>query len=96
MGSSNGPHKTHVYAHSIFYDATILPLRPTQTPVRWVPEFLSLGEGLSARNVYLTTHLNLTPRIRMSGANPPCVILALKGGTKNAFNFLIKRQIRVN
>jgi hypothetical protein len=46
-----------------------VPLGPTQSPIQWVPEALSLG--VNRRGVELTTHLHLVPRSRIRGAIPP-------------------------
>ena len=45
-----------------------LPLAPTQSPIQWVP--LGLPSGYSGQGVKLTTHLQLVPGLRMSGAIP--------------------------
>jgi hypothetical protein len=42
-------------------------LGPTQPPVQWVP---GLSRGLIGRDVVLTTHSLLAPRLRMSSAIP--------------------------
>jgi hypothetical protein len=43
-------------------------LRPTQSPIQWVLEVLSLG--LSIWVMKLTTHICLVPRLRIHGATP--------------------------
>jgi hypothetical protein len=53
--------------------ATRPAVGPTQTPVQWVPGFLSLG-AKGGRGVMLTTHALLLPRSRKSGSytsSPP-------------------------
>jgi hypothetical protein len=44
--------------------------RPTQPPIQWVPEALSLGVKRPG-SVKLTTHLHLVPRSKMLSAVPP-------------------------
>jgi hypothetical protein len=50
----------------LFTTTSTLALGPTQPPIQWVPEALSLGQVMK-----LTTHLHLAPRSRICGAIPP-------------------------
>jgi hypothetical protein len=55
----------------VLFSAASRPiLGPNQPSVQWVPPGL-FPWGLNFRGVKLTTHLNLVPRLRMSGAIPP-------------------------
>ena len=55
-------------------------LRPIQPPIKWLAEFFP--RGYSGRGVNLNTHLQLVPKLKMSGAEtllPVCVFMALAG-----------------
>jgi hypothetical protein len=57
------------------YSYTSRPaLGPTQPPVQWVP---GISRGYSGRDVVLTNHALLVPRLRMSRAIPLLALWAL-------------------
>jgi hypothetical protein len=67
-------------------------LGPTQSPVQWVPEVLSLGLN-RGRGVTLTTHSHLVPRSRMSRSytSPPCASMdVLWDGFTRTYFLLLK------
>jgi hypothetical protein len=59
---------------------------PNRPSVQWVSSV-----GISVRGVRLTTHIQLQPRLRMSGAIPPLPYMVLWRGEGKFYLFIICR-----
>ena len=63
-----------------------LLLAPTQPPIQWVPQ--GLPSSYFGQGVKLTTHLQLVPRLRVSGAIPLLHSYACKAPAETILPFL--------
>jgi hypothetical protein len=66
-------------------------LAPIQPTIQRVPAFFP-GRKTS-RDVTLTTHLHLVPRLRISGAVPPLPPVSLHGVDRNNFHYILQSRI---
>jgi hypothetical protein len=66
----------------LFSETSQPALQPTQPHSRWVPAFIP-------RDVVVTTHLQLAPRLRMSGAIPLFPYMPLLCGEGHLYHFIM-------
>jgi hypothetical protein len=75
----------------IFVTVSRPDLGPTKPPIQLVPG--ALFPGLSGRDVKLTTHFQVAPRLRMHGATPS--LPQYEGESKSFRTGRLKRELQM-